>query len=475
MQSLENHHRTVPTLVTKLKDAVREVQKKNYDAVILDYQDGVSEHEVVQGMRMLDGNIKVILIPSEEYQPPHDPDLLPDATLNKPFYMPDFLELLAHLEREETYRGDANEREGPEQPGENDRLDAEQLAQHLTRLSLETAAQAAFLIRDDQLWAYAGELPRTAAEELAGEVQQSWKRNGENDLARFFHLEETNREYMIYATAFGEAAILTMAFDTDVPFSEIRAQADTLVQSLTDLPEEQPVRVEMKKGAEETEADSAHRMASAFHDVFREMELPPTGFPDGAPSHRRAGKEAPVPPVPPGPIDLDGDTPPESGEDAPYPVTTGREEEHRVKEEAQELALSHLDPITEHFHYLSYCCVLVPRFPEHKLEGGLIDDLQQWLKLLCQAFGWRLVKMDVQAAYLQWVMITPPEIAPVSFMSRIQEHTSRWVFQSYPDLINQNPSGEFWAVGKVILSGRYLLSRATIENVVQKIRAQQGR
>jgi REP element-mobilizing transposase RayT len=83
--------------------------------------------------------------------------------------------------------------------------------------------------------------------------------------------------------------------------------------------------------------------------------------------------------------------------------------------------------------------------------------------------------MDVQAAYLQWVMITPPEIAPVSFMSRIQEHTSRWVFQSYPDLINQNPSGEFWAVGKVILSGRYLLSRATIENVVQKIRAQQGR
>ena len=48
--------------------------------------------------------------------------------------------------------------------------DVNKAAQHLARLSLSSASQAALILRNKQLWAYAGQLPQEALEELAGVV-----------------------------------------------------------------------------------------------------------------------------------------------------------------------------------------------------------------------------------------------------------------------------------------------------------------
>jgi REP element-mobilizing transposase RayT len=138
------------------------------------------------------------------------------------------------------------------------------------------------------------------------------------------------------------------------------------------------------------------------------------------------------------------------------------------------IQLDSLDPITHYYHHLSYICVLVPRLEEHQLKGAIGDDLRHWLKQLCLAFGWRLTQLDLNPGYLQWVMIASPGVAPATLIKKIQEHTSRRLFQSYPHLEDQNPSGEFWAVGCVLISGRKLLPDALINKIISNIRIQQG-
>jgi hypothetical protein len=52
--------------------------------------------------------------------------------------------------------------------------DATKAAQHLTRLTLESSAQAALITRKNNLWAYAGQLSQEAAKELAMTVTRHW-------------------------------------------------------------------------------------------------------------------------------------------------------------------------------------------------------------------------------------------------------------------------------------------------------------
>ncbi len=109
-------------------------------------------------------------------------------------------------------------------------------AQYLTSLSLESSAQASLITKQDQIWAYAGELPQPAAEELARTVSQHFQNGGGSDLARFIRLEETGGEYMLYATGLGGSFVLSTVFDAEMPFSKIRAQASNLAMALASPP-----------------------------------------------------------------------------------------------------------------------------------------------------------------------------------------------------------------------------------------------
>ena len=117
--------------------------------------------------------------------------------------------------------------------------DVNRAAQHLTRLSLETAAQAALITRGDQLYAYAGGYPQNVAHELADAVSHYWGRQGGIDLARFIRLETTGEEYMLYATALPGEMVLSLVFDAKTPFSQIRTQANQLAQRLASGPKEE--------------------------------------------------------------------------------------------------------------------------------------------------------------------------------------------------------------------------------------------
>ena len=451
---------------------------------------------------------RLVLLLPEDAEDGIGEALAPDLTLGKPFYLPDFLAAVEgwlgrgapspekqHLPRQ-------TRRTLPPRPPWL--RDVAVAAQHLARLSLETAAQAAALATTEgRLWAYAGELPQPAAEELARLAAHYWETGGGSDFARFLRLEAVQQDYLLYATGVTADLVLALVFDVQVPFSRIRAQAGRLAEALT---HEHPP-------AEAQETDEAGESPAAPASPSRPESAP---LPEGAlPLPPADTLAAPVSPAHPAPQSgeaeaasptPDADLPPEAYEplfdevpppepptppppaappapqEAVAPVTPGVE----VAEAPLPAASSPLQPQPSDtpeatlpaalpIHAaVAYACVLIPRFPQHHLAGDLARDLSQWLPQIATALGWRLLHLAVRPDHLQWVVQAPPETSPAAVLRAVREHTSRRIFAAYPRLAEINIGDDFWAPGYLLLSQNRPIPADTIAAFIAAARRHQG-
>jgi REP element-mobilizing transposase RayT len=341
--------------------------------------------------------------------------------------------------------------------------DVSRTAQYLARLSIESAAQAALILRGGKLWAYAGELPQPAAEELARLVTQYWRSNGGGDLARFVRLGADQGDFMLYATSLAGEMILTLVFDVETPFNKIRFQAVKLARALSSPPisEDELARAEVENGP-----------GSRVNGTVEDKPLPslPPLFTD-------------VPPPSPGQAQGVTGTPVEAGwpfqkqvsgfeiragplpEDDTQPVGVNRP---TITGQAD------LQPDSPAMIELYLACVLIPRLPQHHLGGDLAERLSEWLDQLCLAFGWRLEGRSIRPDYLAWVVRVPPSVTPKSLLRLIRLHTSQRIFDEFPRLKSENPSGDFWAPGYLITSSSQLPATHAIQSFIQGTRQHQG-
>ncbi len=111
----------------------------------------------------------------------------------------------------------------------------EQTARRLSTIPFQDPVQAAIILSNGQLWAYAGHLPQTAGEELAHILRYFWTPESNSDLARFIHLDATGKEYLLYATGLGGKAVLGLTLADETPFSTIRVQTREMVKQLAVL------------------------------------------------------------------------------------------------------------------------------------------------------------------------------------------------------------------------------------------------
>jgi CheY-like chemotaxis protein/REP element-mobilizing transposase RayT len=126
------------------------------------------------------------------------------------------------------------------------------------------------------------------------------------------------------------------------------------------------------------------------------------------------------------------------------------------------------------FSNLAYTCLLLPRLPFHNLGGYVGQRLAEWLPQLCMAYGWRLESLLIQAEYLQWTVQVAPSISPGNVVRLIRQQTSRRVFMQFPQLEVENPSGDFWASGYLIVSGSQLPSPHLVQDFIRQTRQRQG-
>jgi len=547
-QALRETGRYRAQLADGSEQTLERARGEQFAVAIIDFGAVPDPRGLIAELQDISPKIKVVVMPaSADEQPAEEDQAFIDAWLSMPFYLPNLIETLAEIvgdvdvgavdvepERLPFPSAVPKKRKSP-QPAPEWLQDVNRVAQHLTRLSLESTAQAALITRGSQLWAYAGQLPQLAAEELARAVGHYWAHDGGSDLARFVRLEATKSEFMMYATSLGGDYVLALAFEAEMPFTEMRTHAGDLARKLStppvddsaplqvdSVPQQDTVSEEIIPASEpqiaeyvedeipaiptdwRPDQDVAEGRQAFLEDMLASMEIPQPDtveveeaeLADQAdqdnlvessidssvpPPPLEVASEAPLPPLEDLEAALDlslADTQPTQVEELEIleeeqPLG---EEQPPVEEEIPEVILKPgaLEADTTTLHNLTYACVLVPRLPHHHLVGDLATFLTQWVTQLSLSFGWRLEHLAIRPDYLHWISVVPPNSSPGMMVHNIQKETSQYIFSEFPRLQRDNPSGEFWASGYLIVNGRDPFSRQMVREFIGSVRTLQG-
>ena len=487
-------------LVDNASEAVECVQTMKFALAILDHVlPDTNLLELIPKLLQVLPHLRLVIIP-----PGNDPNapLLAQAGahgyLTKPFYLPDLLDTIAEVLRQNSSPWEATipaaapakvslppQVEASPSPQSLDWLqDVSRAAQHLTRLSLESSAQAALIVRDGQLWAYAGQLAQPAAQEMARMVAAFWASDTaplpggpSGDMVRLVRLDITRTEYMLYATTLGRGMVLALAFNAETPFSTIRTQASHLARALASPPGAQPAPMPRRP-------DAAIPLSQLPQtpDLRPLLDDVPPPRPSQAPASRpRPALSAQAAPKPEAGRVTSQPEPQISLETfpaaAPLPEAQPIEAQPVVARPAHPAAQDEsleLHPITPGLHNLTYACLLIPRLPQHHLTGDLGARLGEWLPQLCLAYGWRLDHLAVRPDYLEWVAGVSPTTSPSYLMRVLRQQTSQRIFADFPSMGRENPSGDFWAPGYLIMSSSQPPPAHVVREFIQQTRHHQG-
>jgi REP element-mobilizing transposase RayT/CheY-like chemotaxis protein len=503
-------------------EAVVRADEANCSLAFLDMDLGYrAVLDIGRALRMLSPSIRFIIFSREHTSPTLD-EIKPWMLSPKPYFLPDVLNMLNNKSTpisQPIRKPQAASANSPSQVQQmsNPALpwlqDVTKAAQHLTRLTLESSAQAALITRGDTLWAYAGQLSQGAAKELAVTVTRHWDGQKGSDLLRFVRLEATKAEHMLYATRIADDVVLALVFDAETPFSTIRTQAGQLAQSLSipgaeavETPvEPKPVIASYDAPTEYLDEDEDGLSFPNISDILSDVPPP---IPDGTSSQMDGENEWGTRPSPSrsnqysresSPAvrvndllvsnqnneqtvehvvqDFDATMPsksrprPETPIRRPMPGELDETRPHSITEVAGRVML---EPISPGLYNLTYACLLVPRFSSHYLTGDVSDRLSEWLPQICIAFGWRLEFLAVRPEYVQWVVNVPPATSPGYLMRIMRQQTSEKLFTEFTRMKKENPSGDFWAPGYLIMGGTQPHPPQLVKDYIKQTRTRQG-
>jgi REP element-mobilizing transposase RayT len=503
------------SIVKGKAEAVVRADEKNCDLAFLDMDLGTGAvSDIGAALRSLKPDIRLVVFSHEPETPPME-EIHPWKLMSKPYYLPDVLKMLKddptpYPQSMQPNSQASNSREvqtsGPALPWLQD---VSKAAQHLTRLTLESSAQAALITRGEHLWAYAGQLSQGAANELAVTVTRHWDGQKGSDLLRFVRLEATRAEHMLYATRIADEVVLALVFDAETPFSTIRSQASQLADSLSITPVEeappipQPAQIPASYDAktlypEEYDDAQVPSIAEILADVPSPEPEPrrtavieegvfgarPSSAPysqESSPAIRmdelsfaNPGLDETVEHVV---QDFDATMPsksrprPETPVRRPQPGELDETRPHSITEVAGRVML---EPVSAGYYNLTYACLLVPRVSSHFLTGDVSDRLSEWLPQICIAFGWRLEYLAVRPEYIQWVVNVPPAASPGYLMRIMRQQTSEKIFSEFTRMKKENPSGDFWAPGYLIMGGTQPHPPQLVKDYIKQTRTRQG-
>ncbi len=510
--------------------AIRVVRQTGCSLALLDAaleEIDISVQDVAYALKQLNGDIQIVLL-GESHLTTQFSHLSPRAVLNLPLQPAQLNALLGQIFLPEPAPASQASLAAQSMPWLSD---VHRAAQHLTRLTLESSAQAALITNNNALWAYAGQLSQAAANELTQMVQRYWDWRSDSDLLRFVRLSATERSHMLYATRLSTSMILALVFDGETPFSTIRSQAGRLAASLSAAPETSDEKSDTDPhpltDTGPNDLRNYPHISSLLHDVpppnpnFESAQPAPSApgspgvqseFAPALAQNARAALEA----SPASPLNeqaIRNKITPEAPVAAPLPDPQALIETRRTvlpddlavtrkqvatppEPDPQSLAETRaqsvqpgaeqhpgedtgvsrlvLEPTSAGLYNLNFACLLIPRFDSHHLVGDLADRLGEWVPQLCIAFGWRLEYISIRPTYLQWVVNVPPACSPNAVIKQIREHTSARIFKEFPRFRSDNVSDDFWAPGYLIMGGSQPHPPKYVRDFIQQTRKRQG-
>lgn len=130
-----------------------------------------------------------------------------------------------------------------------------------------------------------------------------------------------------------------------------------------------------------------------------------------------------------------------------------------------------LEPVYHESYDLSYTCLLIPH-PNHPLMDDLAEHLPQWLKQICFTFNWQIEFITVHPEYFQWGLRVIPSVQTGQFMQEIRQQTSKLIFEAFEQIRSNNPNGDFWAPGYLVVLGTRPHPKEMIEQYIRLSRRQ---
>lgn len=498
-------------VVRSKSEAVVRADEESCKLVFLDMQLGETNIiDIGQALRTIKPEISIFILCGDETPPALDA-IRPWSLVRKPFHLTEVIKMMNKPQdnkytptTEYAWLGDAAK-----------------AAQHLTRITLESSAQAALITRQNELWAYAGGLSQNAAKEIALTVSRNWDSTKGSDLLRFVRLESTRAEHMLYATFLAENIILALVFDAETPFSTIRSQANQLMSSFETKSEQKPPAAPSKPQfvvaqQNQIEDDDLDDMdIPPITDIIKDIPSPNPVASAPTPSRARvqntsinadgqtrqatplsrasvfSREQSPATPLPmqnnadkkppssieslANEIDVTAEAKPKQRPLTPVaPPKSDQIAETRPSPTTEAQRNLKLEPITAGLYHLAYACLLVPRFVNHAIVGDLATYMSDWMSNICIAFGWRLEHLSVRPEYLQWVVNVPPNTSPGQLMRIIRQQTSEKIFTEFTRFKKENPSGDFWAPGYLIMGGNQPHPAQLVNDYIRETRERQG-
>ncbi len=572
--SLEESGRYRVRLVPTGREVLSSLEQTLFSLVILDaaLTDPPFSY-VVQGLRARQADLRLLVIPPEAGSDlPEIRAAQPDGCISQPFYTPSLLETIDRLTAAASTPIPPVSQPTAAAQTHSVLPTAEQAGLVLEEFLNDTTAPAVLVLEAGQPWVWAGQLERSALDEVAQLLTRYITSNEGVDMARYVHLQTDGGEYLIYATPLPERLILVMVYQVATPLTVIRVQAGRLARLLRQPaasqsapqfvpptpqpalvpPVAQKAPVVLTKAPrppappiaeDEDEGDDDARLqadAQRLVDLLAEMPDPnPVETKTSAPSfentqpateddfmfpweHQQAPDAASQAPTIPirltrsaevssdllataldarlplfeetftpqvlAETDLNAegeliDSPIMSGSSiqpgislpdwlTPAPTSNGEDSPPMVLHTLQ--SIQQAKPIASSFSHLAYTCLLIPRLPNHNLIGPLADRLRDWLPQLCLAYGWRLENLFVRPEYLQWTVQVAPTISPGNVVRLIRQQSSRRIFLQFPHYEIENPSGDFWAPGFLIISGFQPPSIHLVQDFIRQTRTRQS-
>jgi REP element-mobilizing transposase RayT len=470
--------------------------------------------DIGKSLRMIRPTISLVILCDENQTPPALDALRPWVLIRKPFELSDFMDAVSHHQAAAV--GDELSI-----PWLSDETKA---AQHLTRITLESSAQAALITRKNDMWAYAGGLSQNAAKEVAQTVTRNWDGQKGSDLLRFIRLESTKAEHMLYATRLAPDVVLALVFDAETPFSTIRSQAGQLVM---DLGNERPVEPQkFSKPSQPAQTASVEFEETELTDDQGGIQISdiisnvPSPNPEPAPKDgivwprkkekadpnetrvsmplsnatvfNRNANPSPKSSTPVAKnqsqdfkmgadtqfrfddVEVTAPARPKPRPETPVSKPAGNSDVTRESPTTEAGKKLVLEPASAGLYHLTYACLLVPRFSIHYLVGDLSEGINEWFPTTCIAFGWRLEFLAIRPEYLQWVVNVQPNTSPGYLMRVMRQQISEKIFTEFPIYKKENPSGDFWAPGYLIMGGSQPHPPQLVRDYIRQIRQRQG-
>lgn len=431
--------------------------------------------EIGRAARSLRHSLKIVLIsraqPSAEFD-----ELRPWRLLRQPFLVPDLFAVLDGVPPTVIDVRPAARREAPAPTW----LDDPKLAaKTLQRLAVDTKAQEVMLLRENDLWAAAGQLNGPAVSEIMKMILGRMESGDQFDLLRFMRLTSNKVQHGVWARLLMVNVILAAIYDTDASINEMRTQtnalADALFRPLLAPPADSSTPglgagsgLARLPRALWTPSDSRARSQIALPEPFASAPAAPQS------DSQLDWKLMPVNPAGTGEV---GE---EFGDVIVQDETHRRGVRNTARDPRVESSPSGADRKRRETHEpgpfdlysVSYSCLLTPRFATQPLRGDLKDILDAKLRQICISYGWSLGRVEVLPDCLHWVVMVPPTERVSDHIDMVRRMTSDCVFEEFPEYAHENLSRDFWGPGYSLLTGAQSHTPAQIQDYVRNRRQQ---